>query len=1429
VKTLGKYELLSELGRGSMGVVYKARDPLIGRMVAVKTITSGLVDKPELLERFYQEARSVGSLQHPNIVTIYELGQAEGVPFIAMEYLEGDSLDRIVENRPVLPLFLKLGYIVRACAALDCAHGHGVIHRDVKPGNIVVTKEGAVKVVDFGIARLIDVSRTQSNQMIGSRAYMSPQLYKGERADARSDIWAVGVTLYELLAYQRPFGGENEAELMYNILHETPTPLHSLASDCSEEVEKIVAKMLEKKSESRYQTMGELLHDLEPHWRSAQHEAVDGLLADSRELLEAHDLERAHLLLRKALSIDVSNAQAKSLLEKVSAQLRREQLQPRIDEHLARGRSLLAAGHLREARAEVQSVLGLDSKHSTAQRLLSEVEEAFAQAQQLDQRLRLAKHRLAEGALTEAATALMQALALDPRNRQARELEQQINEEQDRREKRKKLAEILHRARSLWAELNYEECLAVLSGALGEFPREPELLKLQVTARNDQAEERKRSRLAEIRRRLGEQRFSEALNVADELSKLYPADSTIASLREMGQQALEEQKRSEYLQQQIVELRALVNEGQYAVMLPRAESLLREYPQEFSLHELVTYAQGELAFQKKKQRLQDYQQQIRNLLGGGRFREAEEAALQGAGEFPQETVFQELQQEAAGKRREREVHEEIRRRIQAIEGNIRKEKLTEAVDLAQQTLAALGPDAEVTRLLQSAQIELGERVAKKRQEQQFEAARTLLDAGRYADATQLLNQAIATQIFSSTDPRAQQLLAQIEQRARASRPAERSRKEPVPAETVLEKREFPREEPTGKQATPPGATLISATEALRPRETDDAIVEGKSRNRDVAAKPVPTKEGRPVSQGERLLGRDKELRELAARVPKPRGKLAELSGNILLLGTKYVRKPVVRLGLASLGMCVLGAVWWLGKSSHSSGLPAEDAEEKGRAEQLWASHELDLSEQKWKQLAEGQGALRQEAIAKVQQIEAQRAAERKHFDEGEGLLHTQKDYLGAVQAFQDVVAMHLWLAEDAQRELDAARALASGMDIEKQEQDQFEQGKKLFQTGNYDEAARAFKNVLSFNVPNSPLRAQAEAFLKRIRQVSLDKKSYEAGLQKVKNENWAEAHDDLIGIANGRGPLAPDAAKQLAMIDSVEKILETFSQALKGGSYQAAKKEIEAARSWPKTQTKMSQQLLSAEQQELSGFRSRSQSLAEKNDLNGLENLQDDLRRFSTRAEDAAVIGAASELDKNITAEVLKQREEQNGAKAAFDAAVRSFANAKEKGDINRLSREVIPAFEKIVNGNGMYAEVAKQYLQSTIPTAIQQLNQTFAGKAMVPRIDCRGQGASGNPTGNKGILECPQLDVANALEWVGVPVVDLPESASKAGKLPYTLHVMVIVDAKGDVKLEKLGTVDNDFFKKAKEAAKHWKATPPRSGGKPVSVKFPLEISFSR
>src|SRR5260221_1425787 len=195
VERLGKYEIISEIGRGAMGAVYKARDPLIGRLVALKTITSGMIAQANSLERFYQETRSAGALQHPNIVTIYELGHENNTPFIAMEFIEGGSLDHLVEQRHSFRLTVKLGYIVRVCEALSYAHRHNVVHRDIKPGNIMVTKEGAVKVVDFGIARLTDISLTQQNMMMGTRAYISPQFYKGERAVSARSVFAAGSTL----------------------------------------------------------------------------------------------------------------------------------------------------------------------------------------------------------------------------------------------------------------------------------------------------------------------------------------------------------------------------------------------------------------------------------------------------------------------------------------------------------------------------------------------------------------------------------------------------------------------------------------------------------------------------------------------------------------------------------------------------------------------------------------------------------------------------------------------------------------------------------------------------------------------------------------------------------------------------------------------------------------------------------------------------------------------------------------------------------------------------------------------------------------------------------------------------------------------------------------------------------------------------------
>lgn len=280
LKKLGKYEVIEILGRGAMGEVYKAQDPLIGRLVALKTITNGLAGRPDLLERFQQEARSAGTLQHPNIVTVYELGQEGETPFIAMEFLEGESIESLIERRPVLSIAEKLNYVIPVCRALNFAHKRGVIHRDIKPANVMITKEGRIKVVDFGIARQIDSNVTQTDAIIGTLAYMSPQQIRGERADERSDIWATGVMLYELLTFQRPFEGANQAALVLNISSDSlPPAIRTLVPDCALALEAVVDRMLAKDIEKRYQKMEQVLNAFEQVLQRLQRPGAKTVLA----------------------------------------------------------------------------------------------------------------------------------------------------------------------------------------------------------------------------------------------------------------------------------------------------------------------------------------------------------------------------------------------------------------------------------------------------------------------------------------------------------------------------------------------------------------------------------------------------------------------------------------------------------------------------------------------------------------------------------------------------------------------------------------------------------------------------------------------------------------------------------------------------------------------------------------------------------------------------------------------------------------------------------------------------------------------------------------------------------------------------------------------------------------------------------------------
>jgi len=259
---VGRYQLQGKLGEGGMGVVYKAFDPLLQRVVAVKLIAGNMDDDPDLRRRFFTEARAAGQLSHRNLVTIHDLGEEQGQPYFAMEFLEGRDLGRRIRSQEPMTLSRKLDIVAQVGEGLRYAHALGVTHRDIKPGNIFLTSSGEVKLLDFGLARLHGSEMTRSHSLLGTVSYMAPEQIRGERADARTDLFSLGVVLYELLSGRRAFEGDSFATTLHRILEGAPEPLAKLDPCLPQELINIVDRALAKAPEDRYQRVDELLVEL---------------------------------------------------------------------------------------------------------------------------------------------------------------------------------------------------------------------------------------------------------------------------------------------------------------------------------------------------------------------------------------------------------------------------------------------------------------------------------------------------------------------------------------------------------------------------------------------------------------------------------------------------------------------------------------------------------------------------------------------------------------------------------------------------------------------------------------------------------------------------------------------------------------------------------------------------------------------------------------------------------------------------------------------------------------------------------------------------------------------------------------------------------------------------------------------------------------
>jgi len=308
IKKLGRYEILGVLGRGSMGVVYKGVDPQIGKLVAIKTMNPKTIRQKDMQERFYREGNLLGQLKHKNLITVYNVGTDGDYCYIAMEFLGGVSLERILEREDRMPLDRIFRIVLQVCDGVHAAHKKNITHRDLKPANIFVMEADLVKVLDFGVARLQDSDLTNSGMLLGTINYIAPEQITGLTIDHRADIFSLGVILYELIAGVNPFLGRNVSKTMVKIINESPP----IPEDIPDGLGEILTNMLQKDREQRYGSMVEVAADIEKLMRAnpealskprgnrdgdLRDEKINGWLDATRQHLRREELDEAERLL----------------------------------------------------------------------------------------------------------------------------------------------------------------------------------------------------------------------------------------------------------------------------------------------------------------------------------------------------------------------------------------------------------------------------------------------------------------------------------------------------------------------------------------------------------------------------------------------------------------------------------------------------------------------------------------------------------------------------------------------------------------------------------------------------------------------------------------------------------------------------------------------------------------------------------------------------------------------------------------------------------------------------------------------------------------------------------------------------------------------------------------------------------------------------
>src|SRR5207302_2607283 len=737
---IGKYNVTGILGRGGMGVVYKATDPFLDRLVAIKMMTSGYADNPDLLKRFFREAQSTVSLQHPNIVTVYELGDYAGNAYLVMEFLEGESLDSIISSHKLLTLLEKISFVIEVCQGLGYAHQRGIVHRDIKPGNIMVSKDGNVKIVDFGIAHLGDKNVTRTGQIMGSISYIEPEQLNRNPVVPRTDTLATGVVLYQLITYTAPFDGDNTASTLLKILHEPPPPLKNFLSVYPPVLDAILLKALAKNREERYFSADDFALDLVQLQGQLKHELVSKQLEEAALLIEKADLYKARDQLLHVLKIDRQSTQANLLLREVQQRIQREEISEQVRQLRAQAEEAFAQEQFEVALGHVERALALDRGNAGLQQLREAIDAARSRARKLQEIVKRVESAHQEGDLDYAKQAVEEALNLAPDHAHVRALHRTIQREWEEHSRQRQVENFLDQARREISRRNFTSALQILDQAVSLDPDAPQIKVLIESAAAGRELERRRRELEAVSRQIEEalnrDDYLVACRTAEQALERFPQERTLLKLKSLAEKQRQVAERKQFVDEQLANAHALLEQGRSEELLGVLEAALAKTGLEPRLESLLLIVRENVQRERTERRKAEYLRRAKEALREKAYDQAMEVLQAARTELNDASEILDRLQIAKAEA----ITEKRRQTLEAAarEANdfIARQEYEPAIELLETTLEEV-PDEELRIILAEARRTSIE--YHKKLETTISTAEKLLQARKAGDALRLLD------------------------------------------------------------------------------------------------------------------------------------------------------------------------------------------------------------------------------------------------------------------------------------------------------------------------------------------------------------------------------------------------------------------------------------------------------------------------------------------------------------------------------------------------------------------------------------------------------------------------------------------------------------------------------------------------------------------